>query len=54
MDGNFVISKSNHISFRHINSIRDNIFRAWAQFLNDFSIVRYALTAEPILNEDLL
>ena len=54
MAGNFVIMKSNATSFQNINSISNIQFRAWAQFLNEQSLVRYALTTRVILNVEAL
>ena len=54
MAGNFVILKSNATSFQNINSISNIQFRAWAQFLNENSLIRYALTTRVILNVEAL
>ena len=43
MAENFIIMKSNATSFQNINSISNIQFRAWAQFLNEHSLIRYAL-----------
>ena len=52
--GNFSVAKSNGISISNLASIRDVTFRAWARFLNEYSMVRYALTASTDLNEGQL
>ena len=42
------------LHFQNINSISNLQFRAWAQFLNEHSLVWYALTTRTILNYDVL
>ena len=42
--------KSNVTSFQNINYISNLQFRAWAQFLNEHSLVWYALTSHTVLN----
>ena len=54
MAGNFIIMKSNATSFHNINSISNIQFRAWAQFLNEHSLIRYALTTRVVLNVEAL
>ena len=46
--------KSNATSFQNINSISNIQFRAWAQFLNEHSLIRYALTTRVVLNVEAL
>ena len=54
MAENFIIMKSNATSFQNINSISNIQFRAWAHFLNEHSLVRYALTTHVVLNIEAL
>ena len=51
---NFVNTKSNVASFQNINSILNLQFRAWAQLLNEHSLVWYALTTRTVLKYDAL
>lgn len=54
MAGNFVITRSNFTSIQDPDTISDIQFRAWARFLNEHSLIRYALTTEVELNFDAL
>ena len=54
MVGSFVVTHSNFTSIQNTYSISNDQFRAWARFLNEHSIIRYALTTSVELNSDAL
>ena len=54
LQGSFLIAKVNPISIQQIEIIQDEQFRAWTQFLNEHSLIRYALVTRVQLNHDAL
>ncbi|KAK1392796.1 hypothetical protein POM88_011852 [Heracleum sosnowskyi] len=50
----FIVTKTNHVSFQNVQSIANLQFRAWAQFLNTRSLVSYALSTPVVLCIDQL
>lgn len=54
LNGSFFIAKVNPISIQQIETIPDEQFRAWTQFLNEYSLIRYALVTQVQLNHDAL
>ncbi|KAK1401134.1 hypothetical protein POM88_000739 [Heracleum sosnowskyi] len=54
MAGEFIVTKTNHVSFQNVQSITNLQFRAWAQFLNTRSLVAYALSTPVVLCIDQL
>ncbi|KAK1396967.1 hypothetical protein POM88_006830 [Heracleum sosnowskyi] len=54
MAGEFIITKTNHVSFQNLQSITNLQFRAWAEFLNTRSIVAYAVSTPVVLCIDQL
>ncbi|KAK1361475.1 hypothetical protein POM88_045949 [Heracleum sosnowskyi] len=54
MAGEFIITKTNHVSFQNLQSITNLQFRAWAEFLNTRSLVAYAVSTPVVLCIDQL
>ncbi|KAK1402381.1 hypothetical protein POM88_001986 [Heracleum sosnowskyi] len=54
MAGEFIVTKTNHVSFQNVQSITNLQFRAWAQFLNTRSLVAYTLSNPAVLCIDQL
>ncbi|KAK1363913.1 hypothetical protein POM88_039474 [Heracleum sosnowskyi] len=54
MAGEFIVTKTNHVSFQNVQSIANLQFHAWAQFLNTRSLVAYALSTHAVLCIDQL
>ncbi|KAK1372574.1 hypothetical protein POM88_028767 [Heracleum sosnowskyi] len=54
MDGEFIITKTNHVSFQNLQAITNLQFRAWAEFLNTRSLVAYSLSTPVVLCIDQL
>ncbi|KAK1360967.1 hypothetical protein POM88_045441 [Heracleum sosnowskyi] len=54
MAGEFIVTKTNHVSFQNLQSITNLQFRAWAEFLNTRSLVAYSLSTPVVLCIDQL
>ncbi|KAK1372290.1 hypothetical protein POM88_028483 [Heracleum sosnowskyi] len=54
MAGEFIVTKTNHVSFQNLQSITNLQFRAWAEFLNTRSLVAYSLSTPVVLYIDQL
>ncbi|HEY6625996.1 MAG TPA: hypothetical protein VIZ21_03500, partial [Ignavibacteriaceae bacterium] len=54
LQGSFSIVKVNAISIQQFETIEDVQFRAWTQFLNEHSLIRYALVTPVLLEHDAL
>ena len=54
MAGEFIVTKTNHISFQNLQSITNPQIRAWAEFLNTRSLVAYAVSTPVVLCIDQL
>ncbi|KAK1388464.1 hypothetical protein POM88_016642 [Heracleum sosnowskyi] len=54
MAGEFIVTKTNHVSFQNLQVITNLQFRAWAEFLNTRSLVAYALSTPVVLCIDQL
>ncbi|KAK1405666.1 hypothetical protein POM88_005271 [Heracleum sosnowskyi] len=54
MTGEFIITKTNHVSFQNLQAITNLQFRAWAEFLNTRSLVAYSLSTPIVLCIDQL
>ena len=54
MGDDFVIKKTNFVAILENDPVRIEHFSKWIRFLNEYSIVRFALTANVQINEDLL
>ncbi|KAK1360703.1 hypothetical protein POM88_045177 [Heracleum sosnowskyi] len=54
MAGEFIVTKTNHVSFQNLQSITNLQFRAWAEFLNTRSLVAYSLSTSVVLCIDQL
>ncbi|KAK1392060.1 hypothetical protein POM88_011116 [Heracleum sosnowskyi] len=54
MAGEFIVTKTNHVSFQNLQSITNPQIRAWAEFLNTRSLVAYAVSTPVVLCLDQL
>ncbi|KAK1383214.1 hypothetical protein POM88_020949 [Heracleum sosnowskyi] len=54
MAGEFIVIKTNHVSFQNLQSITNLQFRAWAEFLNTRSFVAYVVSTPVVLCIDQL
>ncbi|KAK1372441.1 hypothetical protein POM88_028634 [Heracleum sosnowskyi] len=54
MAGEFILTKTNHVSFQNLQAITNLQFCAWAEFLNTRSLVAYALSTPVVLCIDQL
>ncbi|KAK1365620.1 hypothetical protein POM88_041181 [Heracleum sosnowskyi] len=54
MAGEFIVTKTNHVSFQNLPAITNLQFRAWAEFLNTRSLVAYSLSTPVVLCIDQL
>ncbi|KAK1392835.1 hypothetical protein POM88_011891 [Heracleum sosnowskyi] len=54
MVGEFIVTKTNHVSFQNLPAITNLQFRAWAEFLNTRSLVAYTLSTPVVLCIDQL
>ncbi|KAK1365513.1 hypothetical protein POM88_041074 [Heracleum sosnowskyi] len=54
MAGEFIVIKTNHVSFQNLQSITNLQFRAWAEFLNTRSLMAYAVSTPVVLCIDQL
>ncbi|KAK1398153.1 hypothetical protein POM88_008016 [Heracleum sosnowskyi] len=54
MAGEFIVTKTNHVSFQNLQAITNLQFRAWAEFLNTRSLVAFAVSTPVVLCIDQL